>query len=224
MEKEKIISVANFEIAQTPKSKLPTVLAILLLIVVVFISGIWFEKYYRDSLTVNKNENLQIIPTIINVVTISPTTRNQKQENNKNDNLNSYKRIGECRKEECLFENSEAVEGYGKIKGYYREYEATDWGDTQVKCSAIITTGGSKELIDSLTSWIKKGNGVNKINDSGELMINIEMSDFDLNLKQQIISSSQDNQLEFSVIRRSPRAMGASTCTSFIDILSINKL
>jgi len=98
------------------------------------------------------------------------------------DNLNDWieygkefkhKSISGCSIKKCLFQGSEAVEGYGYLEGYYSTKNAIDWGDVPVTCDVLVITGGSKELINDLKETVKRGNTVNSINEKGQLMVNI---------------------------------------------------
>ena len=130
--------------------------------------------------------------------------------------------IGSCSSKECLFANDEkTIEGYAKLKGYYHKYESDNFGTLMV-CDSLIVTGGSQALIDNFTYLIDEGNSLNKIDKNGNLLVNIKSNELSPIITQKIKSSNINNQIELDVIRKTPEGRGASTCTSFIEILSVN--
>jgi hypothetical protein len=126
-------------------------------------------------------------------------------------------KIGDCSEEECLFDGGEAIEGLGKMTGYYHPYTKDNWGE-QDTCEAIIVEKGSQALLDDLINTVKKGNGINSLTDSGQLILNIEPKQTQLTV---IKKSTKDNPVTLTVVRNSPQGRGADGCISFVSILKV---
>lgn len=133
----------------------------------------------------------------------------------------TYKSIGGCSSEKCLFQGSEAVEGYGYLEGYYSTKKATDWGDVSVTCDVLVTTGGDEELINDLLGWVKKGNTINAADNKGNLMVNISIESLSAQDKNIIKNSTINNKVKLSVVRVTPQGRGAPACDSFVDIVAV---
>lgn len=134
----------------------------------------------------------------------------------------THSQIRSCSTEECLFVKDETPEGFAKIRGYYFEYDADDWG-IPTTCKGFIVTGGNETLIANFNDWIAKGNNINKKID-GKLVVNLSFRGVEENIQQIINSSSEAGQVELGVIRISPVGRGASTCESVIGILTAKSL
>ena len=130
-----------------------------------------------------------------------------------------YTRIGNCDKNQCLFANSEAPEGFAYLTGYYIEYKTDDWG-TPTTCSGLVVTGGNKTLIDHFNKWIDEGNGLNKRID-GNLVVNIPV---EMKFENRIKESNKDKQIQLGVIRQTPKGIGVSICHPTIEVISVEEL
>lgn len=138
----------------------------------------------------------------------------------------NYQILAGCTAKECLFKSPSqdgTVEGYAVLEGYIHTYQADNYG-TRLTCDSLLVTGGNKILIDSFKTEIKNGNGLNKIDKNGNLLINIELDDLDTNIKSIIKSSSASNKILLGVIRTTPQPIGVSTCTNLVDIVHAKPL
>lgn len=158
-----------------------------------------------------------IVPSVITRPIPTPTTA--PVTNNLFDS--PYELASGCDGTVCLFANKEedVVEGFASLQGYYRQYQAIDWGDRQVTCDSLLVTGGNKALIDSFKKQIDEGNGINKYDAAKNLLVNINISGADAATKKKILSSSVSKSVEIGVIRKTPQGRSGSTCFSFVDIL-----
>jgi len=159
--------------------------------------------------------------------TVSPTNSTVNEPSlNENiiNNTKTYPLIGDCNTNGCLFKDdeNEATFGFAPLEGYFTTYDKKDWGDVDVKCDAIVVTGGNDELIKNLKDWVERGNSINSINEKGEIVLNIDLQAIDEEYKDKITSSSESKPAHFDVIRMLPEQRGAaSSCTSFIYIVAV---
>ncbi|MFZ1721435.1 MAG: hypothetical protein WAU07_02930 [Microgenomates group bacterium] len=137
-------------------------------------------------------------------------------ENIPNYDAQTVERIGECGEEVCLFRGADAVEGMGKVTGYYHTYPKTDWGGVPVICNALIVEEGSIELIENLLSWVHDGNGINMMTNEGKLILNIDLRE---EYETVIKSSTSTNPVTLTVVRHTPQARGVGSCSSFVSII-----
>lgn len=129
-----------------------------------------------------------------------------------------------CDSTECLFAapaNSFYPEGYGLLKGYYHQYQGVDWGDVKVTCDSLLIIGGSEKLTQHFKNLVEMHNGINAVDEKGNLLVNINLADLSNNDKQKILNSSFSNPVDVGVIRFTPRGTEANKCFSFIDIVSV---
>lgn len=130
-----------------------------------------------------------------------------------------------CNKQECLFKSGEDLVGFASLQGYYKKYDGTkwEWGNQQVSCDSLVTTGGSEKLINEFKKSIESGNTLNKIIDD-ELLININLSNLTSTEKALIEQSSPTNPVEIGVIRELQAGRGVSTCYSLFGIISVKSI
>jgi nitrate reductase NapAB chaperone NapD len=133
-----------------------------------------------------------------------------------------YKIIGDCNGEKCLYEGRSAVEGYGYFDGYYSQLKQIFWNDEHVTCDVLVVTGGSEELIEDLKAWVNRGNSVNKIDNEGKLIVNIDLEKLSPQDSNIIKNSNLNNPVKINLVRVTPQGGGASYCASFIDIVGVN--
>jgi hypothetical protein len=166
------------------------------------------------SFGIAKPTNTPEIPQLTNSITQAPSAP---------DSGYTYPIIDGCDKNGCLFEDksNDAVIGYASLKGYFITYNKKD-RDVDVTCAALVIKSGNTKLIDNLIAWVKNGNSINRINDKGELLLNIDLSSLSESIQQKIKSSTESNLIDVNVIRILPRGMGAPGCTSFVDIIGVN--
>jgi len=132
-----------------------------------------------------------------------------------------YTLIGQCTSEACLYEGPDAIEGYGKIVGFYHTYQKEDFLGEEIVCTAVIVTGGSKPLIENLLQWVKDGNTINGSTEDGKLILNINLP---TQLQKLTSLSTPNNPVELSVIRKTPEGRGAAPCESFVDVISVEAI
>lgn len=135
--------------------------------------------------------------------------------------VNSIARETPCSSESCLYRSDSGLEGYGKLKGYYVNYQAVDWGEEKVVCSALLITGGTKELTNDFKENIRRGNTLNKLSRNNELLVNIDLDKMDKGIKEKVLTSKPGQEVKLDVIRRFEDGMSVSTCYSLIDIIKV---
>jgi hypothetical protein len=167
-----------------------------------------------------KNANIVSTPTRMPIPTMPiPVTSQAIPE----ETPDSFPIDNRCDRRGCLFEDkgNDAVIGFAELEGYYTTYDKKDWGDEDVTCDAMVIQDGNTALVNSLTSWVKKGNAINTLNDKGELVLNIDLSSITENYQQRIKSSTEMNPIKLDVIRILPQGRGAPACASFVDIIAV---
>lgn len=202
------------------KGFFPIILGVLVLLLIVG-AGAYYLGLKGSNLITGTNQ-YSVSPTPL---PIQPTTTTPNTNPNYSYGTN-YQILSGCNQDECLFKSPSeewVVEGYAKLQGYFHTYVADDYGN-KVTCSSILVTGGNEKLIESFKTQIKKGNTVNKLDKDDNLLINIDLNNLDSVTKSLIQSSSKNNSVELGVIRRTPRPMGASTCSNFVEILFAKSL
>lgn len=196
-----------------------TILSTALITALLVIGGAFLWQMYlsQGKITTSTNETEQIINE-------STKTGEGNSEDDKNSNSGKTILINdECTMGGCLFEDKDgdAVVGFANLKGYYHAYKKLDWGDVEVTCDAIIVTEGNAPLIDNLKNWIQKGNGLNRMSENGDLILNIDLSSLSPEDKSLIKSSTSERQAELYIIRPKVLGMGVSACTSLVQIVDI---
>ncbi len=201
------------------------VIACVALIFFVFIPFVFLAEL-RAGQNLEKSKKSQAVniglpaPTLYTTPTPTPTITSSTKVSN---SWNYAELIDQCGVEQCLFKHpaEDSVEGFGKLVGYYVQTDRVDWGDAPVKCDSFVVTDGSKALIDHFREWAEGGNGINRINDKGELVVNLDIENVNSDMQQEIKASKPGDTIELSVIRWTPVGRGASVCTSFVDIISV---
>ncbi len=190
------------------------------LITALLVSGgmsLWQMYSSSDVTKTSINERMQI-----------PSEKAQTEEGRINDTKDSYDKKtdlidDECTIDGCLFEdeNGDAVVGFANLKGYYHTYSKLDWGDVEVTCDAIIVTDGSAALIDNFKEWIQNGNGLNRMSENGDLILNIDLTSSSPEDQSLIKSSTSERQVELDIIRPKVLGMGVSACASLVQIVDV---
>lgn len=204
------------------KGFVPLLTPIGALVMVLVIAG----AYYLGTTKNTKQKQTQ--PIIINQNTPQPT---QIPSTTPSTNYTyhygtTYQILSGCNQNECLFNSPSeegVVEGYAKLEGYIHTYEDYYYGN-KITCSSILVTGGNEKLIKSFKTQIKKGNGLNKLDKNNNLLVTINLNDLDPTTKSFIESSNENKKIEIGLIRRTPRPIGASACTGFVEILFVKSL
>ena len=184
-------------------------LPILVIILVLGIAGYFVYQNYQPKYETTFKSN----PSMVDKTsTPKPKERSSYDE---------YELINKCSSHSCLFVKEGAPAGYAKLVGHYLEYDSIDWGDTPVRCTGFMVTDGNETLINHFNDWINKGNVLHKIIDE-KLVVNIDVDNLDESLKNQIISSTENNPIELGVIRITSPNRGASTCENIIEVIAAN--
>lgn len=106
------------------------------------------------------------------------------------------------------------------ITGYYKTYQGEAWGK-KATCDSFVVTGGDMQLTAEFKEMIRRGNTVNKLDENGNLQLNVTIPN-ESSLSQTIINSSFDSQITLSVMKKKPTDTEAPVCFSFVDIISAN--
>jgi len=198
----------NFSNKSFSMKTLPVYIA---LFVMGMLVGVYGYKSYSDKNPKN------ISTTIQNTSQISPTpTVIDKTK---------YELLSEtCDNTECLFAtkaNDFYPEGYGLLNGYYHQYQGVDWGNVKVTCDSLLVTGGSEKLTLHFKDLIERHNGINALDEKGNLLVNISLKNLNNIDRQKVLNSSSSNPVTLGVIRFTPDATEANKCFSFVDIVSV---
>ncbi|KUK79065.1 MAG: hypothetical protein XD95_0636 [Microgenomates bacterium 39_7] len=146
-----------------------------------------------------------------------------RDESNHDDNYSIDISLNDpCTVYDCLFydERGGYYVGSAVITGYYVQKEKSAWGET-VTCDCFTITEGSEKLIQSIIDRVNSGNALHSLNDLNQPVINImfdSLSQFD---REKLLNSSENNQLEISILIETPPHIGAPACFSNTNVLRI---
>jgi hypothetical protein len=189
----------------------------LLLLILV---GLGFSLYrYHNKIVEGLNRRIDLQSSTIKVKD-REITNLSGQINNSNQDL-TYAAQDICDRNECLFKGPESLVGYAVLKGYYTTVDGVAWGDVPEKCDVLTVTGGSKSLINDFTDWINSGNAVNRLDSKQNLLLNIFLDNLSDQERSKIKKSSPSNPVELRVIRTIPQGRAAGSCSSFVDIITV---
>lgn len=189
-----------------------TVVAILFFALGALISGslvFWLQEKNLKSLTDEVKQNSQLNIDYDQIYHDIETAKS------------TYKIIDSCSGEKCLFQGSEAVEGFGYLEGYYSTREEVYHDSEPHQCDVLVTSGGSQELINDFFTTIERGNAINALDENGLLMITISLDGLSDQDKNSIKNSTLSNKVKVDVVRTTPKGMGAPPCGSYIDIVKV---
>lgn len=208
--------------SQVPQKKSISLFKKILIIVFCIVSAFGlYDTFFPSKEPVEYNQaRISIKPSpIISQATASKTPLVTAPLNTESPVITSN---GTCNKNECLFvnESSDLVHGYATLSGYFKQYLSEDLGK-QVKCDALVITGGSENLIQSFRDAINSGNTINKYDEEKNLLVNLDMSTLDPVYKQKLLLSNKNKNVQLGVIRILESGRAASTCHSFVDILFV---
>lgn len=142
----------------------------------------------------------------------------QKQETDKEWQLEEYRsilyqltKLCEEKPDKCIFDEFDDTSvGIGKLTGYYNKDE----------CDEFVVKSGTEKIIKSLRDWVKQGNTVNRIDDQGNLVINIDLVTVSKRTRDIIVKTNSENPIILNVFRKIPGGKGVGNCYSFINIFS----
>lgn len=131
-----------------------------------------------------------------------------------------------CSPVECLFANEHSPNypvGIASITGYYEQGEITNYmGEGfNVICDYFTVTDGSPEFIRSVNALIDAGNGRNKRNDQGQLVIHLDLEPLDPTENQRLTAATPEEPVTLIVLMPPPPGRGAFACESSIQILKV---
>ena len=112
--------------------------------------------------------------------------------------------------------------GIATLQGYFAKFKKTGFGNDTQSCDGFVIVGGSQALIRTYLSLIEQGNGVNGKNDLNQPIIGFDASGVSALDKQRILTSTREQPIEMLVFNPGPRAMGAPTCYSTVEIIKVN--
>lgn len=130
-----------------------------------------------------------------------------------------------CNKNECLYKFESSYLGYATLKGYYQQYDGTEWewGRQEAICDSLVVTDGTDVLIEEFENDARNKNNLNKFID-GKFYVNLNLTDLTSDQKNAILESSPNNPIEIGVIRKFMAGAGVSTCYSLVDIIFVKPL
>ncbi len=124
-----------------------------------------------------------------------------------------------------------AVNSYTVTGSYYeysedwwaQEYKdgADDWEKNLGKafvCPALEVATGDEALIQKYTNMVKNGNTVNRLSESGRLVINLPWSLYTADMRGKIKESTVSSPIKLDLIELTPKATGVGPCYSFFGI------
>ena len=108
------------------------------------------------------------------------------------------------------------------INGYYKKSDRLNWGDTPVQCDSFVITGGDSWFIEKYKNMVtQQGNTVNYIDESGNLVFNLELGNLPEPDKTNIVNSSQTANINLTVEEKKLNGMGVDVCFSFVEVIGV---
>ena len=127
-----------------------------------------------------------------------------------------------CTAYECPNLHTDTPYGIKTITGYYQKVDKIDWGEVEVICDTFVITDGSEVFIDKYKKLVEIGNSVNFLNNHGQIVFNIDISDLSKSDILKIHDSSKENLIELVILNPFVEGgRGVPVCYSFIDILKV---
>lgn len=109
-----------------------------------------------------------------------------------------------------------------KIHGYYFQDQRNIWGE-DVRCDALIVTGGDSKKIEYFVDLYRKGNTINWVNNTGQLVFTLETEKLNQYEKSLVFGSNKDNGVELAVsMTQQGGDYGPPACSSYVDIQSVS--
>lgn len=129
-----------------------------------------------------------------------------------------------CTITECLSGTAnEEIYGTATVQGYYTKSNHTAWGESEM-CDEIVVIGGSSKMKDYFKNLVGKGNAINRINEEGFPVININLSNLDSSQQNILTKSTATKPVSIVTFIGKVSGSGAPVCYSFVDLLKVEKI
>jgi cell division protein FtsL len=204
---------------QSNQSSKVMLLVIITIIIAASVTGISMYLWQNSKINVyqqkHQQENTQLQNQVSQLQSEKEILENQKSETN-NISSSTYRLVNnDCSVDTCLFDiasNNYPI-GTTAITGYYTSVERNAWEKDETQtCDSFTITQGPEELIRRIVNLVDNGNTINSKNELNQPIINLGFELLSPTEKQEILNSTNNNQIELLVLTESPVEYGVSTC------------
>lgn len=119
-----------------------------------------------------------------------------------------------------------------KVDGYYSTYDQLmypldydpeyDPYPATTTCSVFTVLHGNNEVISYFKDQIARGNTVNRLDEIGNLVLNLDLGDItSLKHEELLLESNKQEQVSLDIKVKRPLGKGANYCQSMITIVSV---
>lgn len=107
--------------------------------------------------------------------------------------------------------------------GYYitRKFSGGE-GLDPATCPAFLVLKNDNPLFTYLSGMVKQGNGINALDEEGNLLLAIELDDSPSGAKKKIIESTSNHPIVLHVQKKVQYGKEAYPCFSFVDVLAVS--
>ena len=88
-------------------------------------------------------------------------------------------------------------------------------------CSSFTVIGGDNKFISYYRNIISMGNTLNRLNEDGNLMINIDLKELQTDIKNSLLKSNKQSQISLNVKVMPLLERDAGYCESRLTIISV---
>lgn len=130
--------------------------------------------------------------------------------------LFSYGAISQLRENHQETDDSNLVRGFYSPYTRHFEYDGMSLGTST--CDSFVIIDGNGATVDSLRKTVTGGNTVNRIDESGRLVINISFNETDPVLSNKIKTSSESRPINVNLSIKEGSGKDASPCQSIVKL------
>ncbi len=109
------------------------------------------------------------------------------------------------------------------FNGYHTKVTRSYGDETdlfQKECDVFLAYKSEDSLFQYFANGVLEGNTVNSLTSDKNLLLNVNLNDLDLNVKEKVLASTKDHPIQLSVQKLVLPGRDAMPCESFVKILS----
>lgn len=119
--------------------------------------------------------------------------------------------------------NPNYPEQEGRLVGYHIKQEWQGFGDRKVSCDALVITEIDKPYNQAWRTLIDEGNNINKVNASGQLVVNIDTTTTDASVLEAIRAANMEQPVALRITGRREKRMGIPECYTLFDVVGLQR-
>ena len=113
--------------------------------------------------------------------------------------------------------------GLAKLTGHFGIFERLGMEDVPQQCDSFIVQAAPEELLEKYWSLLEMGNSVNRMNEDGNLIMNIRLDPLTEGEQELIRNSTAERPVSIFVYIRPPTETGIGTCSSMMRVLRVEQ-